>query len=494
MTKPRQEFLGPITKLAAIDAGGSWISDGYGIVDGYGAEIHNASVVLNALMNPPTTGPHRGSFWANDTVSPTLPMFTDSNGNTIELGSGMPAISLGSINTILWTDGYTAQWTNSPILGANGTFPQILFGPGANSVFIAQIDADVEGAAPDFTISAMNNLSVSEGTSGGGLWLESGSGVTAGNIYLWAAGAGAEINMITNLLEFGENSVAPTIGQAVTLGSTQTLTIAAQSFGGSSGFGGDLHLTSGDGGDGGVSGNVLIQNAGQLNTSFTNRDGPKTRHYGRIELVDNITFDPNNISDAATLQCAGDQVIWTAENGWGSYAITPKPYNNLSSKYTRSTKYSGTFQINGSSNQETLTFNMNINGFAMPANSILIGQFMIGWMGNGSYSAGGALKFLFTITSDSSGNFNWMTTSINDSIITPPSTTSITTPGSDPAPTHGDSMWILPVGAESPLIIVTVPSGPTTTFAFVIQDTNNGAPSNFAKHFWEIEYGWGVNT
>jgi acetyl-CoA acetyltransferase len=41
MAKPRQEFLGPITKLAAYEYNGSWISDGANIVDGYGSEIRN---------------------------------------------------------------------------------------------------------------------------------------------------------------------------------------------------------------------------------------------------------------------------------------------------------------------------------------------------------------------------------------------------------------------------------------------------------------------
>lgn len=47
MAKPRQEFLGPITKLAAYEYNGSWISDPSGIVDGYGAEITNILGIYN---------------------------------------------------------------------------------------------------------------------------------------------------------------------------------------------------------------------------------------------------------------------------------------------------------------------------------------------------------------------------------------------------------------------------------------------------------------
>jgi len=74
--KPRQEFLGAITKLA---------QDGSGVVDGNGAEIHNATMVLNARASQPNVSSDRGSFWVR-AGNPTTPKFTNSNGTTVNLG------------------------------------------------------------------------------------------------------------------------------------------------------------------------------------------------------------------------------------------------------------------------------------------------------------------------------------------------------------------------------------------------------------------------
>jgi hypothetical protein len=111
MSKPRQEFLGPITKLAAVyDT--SWMPDGYGIVDGYGAEIHNVTMVLNSRTPHPTTGAGRGSFWVKP-GSPTTPWFTDSAGTDISL----TGISPGGNNTLLYTDGTGSMlWSGAPTI------------------------------------------------------------------------------------------------------------------------------------------------------------------------------------------------------------------------------------------------------------------------------------------------------------------------------------------------------------------------------------------
>ena len=76
VAKPRQEFLGAITKLA---------QDGSGFVDANGAEIHNTTMVLNARTSQPNVGSGRGSFWAQ-AGNPTTPKFTNSNGTTVNLG------------------------------------------------------------------------------------------------------------------------------------------------------------------------------------------------------------------------------------------------------------------------------------------------------------------------------------------------------------------------------------------------------------------------
>ena len=45
MNTPRQEFLGPITKLAATYLNNVWVSDGSGIIDGYGAQFNDISSI-----------------------------------------------------------------------------------------------------------------------------------------------------------------------------------------------------------------------------------------------------------------------------------------------------------------------------------------------------------------------------------------------------------------------------------------------------------------
>lgn len=79
MVKLREEQIGGITELD---------EDGTGIVTASSAEMQDVSgVVHDAITTQPTTGVSVGAFWVED-VSPTLPKFTDSDGNTITLGQG----------------------------------------------------------------------------------------------------------------------------------------------------------------------------------------------------------------------------------------------------------------------------------------------------------------------------------------------------------------------------------------------------------------------
>jgi hypothetical protein len=222
MSKPRQEFLGPITKLAAINFGNVWISDGYGMVDGYGAKIRDVTVVLNALSIPPTTGAHKGSFWVNDGYNPTTPMFTNSNGNSITLGS----VSNGNLNSVYWSNGVSNSWSQNPTIisltannnvniGASVYSPGgILFTPDS-IINIKQDTSASDGYA--MTIQAQTGAS---SKNGGDLWLKgglAGDGGSAGSIRLNVGGF-TGMTLATGGGTFGQVNFAN--GFTVTIGDT----------------------------------------------------------------------------------------------------------------------------------------------------------------------------------------------------------------------------------------------------------------------------------
>lgn len=558
MSKPRQEFLGPITKLAAIDTGDVWVSDGYGVVDGYGAEIHNVSVVLNALSNHPTTGAHRGSFWAADT-SPTTPKFTNSIGVTIDLGSG--SVPIGDGYTVYWSDGLSNQWSNSPVLGAPGTSPQLLFGADALSPYIAQDNATVEGTCQDLTISAQNtNFGPDEISIGGNLWLEAGFGPAGdGSVYLWAGRSPVILEAAS--LVFDSSITTPSIGQqGSVVGAATSLTIFTQSgstAGGNltlqtgadttdnsdpgkinlnhgslntiqivretlpptalvlfaadlanieitqastggvagnmtiiggyspSGIGGSLALLSGGGSSG--TGVVILGASGSYIQIVGNSDGKSwSRTDGYIQLTEqSAVYD----SQFTTEQSYGGRIVATNANGFGSYTINPYAANQGDGYKARADKQFGTFKLVGTVPTKTLTFSTTIHGHAMPENSVLFGKMRVGWCGDGSYTNGGAMEFLFTVTSDAIGNVRLFSCGLSDNTVAAGSSTTLTS-GLKPAPANGDCDFSIPSGANTPLLTVALPLT-STNYSFVFQAINNPFPTDVATYVWEVEYMWG---
>lgn len=76
VVRPREQFLGTITQLDKFQSG---------TVTAFGAEMDDVSgVVMGSRALQPATGVNKGSFWVLDD-SPTIPKFTDSNGNTFTL-------------------------------------------------------------------------------------------------------------------------------------------------------------------------------------------------------------------------------------------------------------------------------------------------------------------------------------------------------------------------------------------------------------------------
>lgn len=75
VVRPREQFLGPITQLDKYQSGS---------IDAFGSELRNVTIVMNSRASQPATGAQKGSFWVQD-QGPTIPKFTDSDGNTFTL-------------------------------------------------------------------------------------------------------------------------------------------------------------------------------------------------------------------------------------------------------------------------------------------------------------------------------------------------------------------------------------------------------------------------
>lgn len=485
-SNPRQEFLGPITKLAAIQRDGYWFPDGYGIVDGYGAEFKNLTIVLNGRTSAPSTGIHKGSFWVNDLTIPTTPWFTDSNGNSYELGTGGGGgVPLGPLNTVYWSDGVTNQWTNIVTLGGPQQSPAIYFGRNSYSPIIEQI-MSLGDNGQDFTIAAQSVNGTGDGNlKAGDLWLESGWASDPSNddgvLQLWAGRGG--INLWTNRMEFVDSEVNPRFGQMETSNATGNyLQIYAQRS--TTGTGGVLYL---QGGQGSVQhGNVLIINGNVTNTEYSHSlsTGFLVRHSGRLELVDQGAFNNNSSVTGSILQASSNTIIAASQNNFSSYTLDAYPLGANMFNIPRKDKKFGVFRLTGTSNVKYLNFNTSIHSNTMAPNSIEMGTFMIGWMGNGNYTNGGAVQFIFTITSDGSGNILRINTSLNNSACAPGGTITLLS-GSNPSASNGDNIYVCPTGTNTPLINISALGG--TTFQISVQSTYAGGPSEYTRYCWEME-------
>ena len=487
MGTPRQEFLGPITKLAATYLNGSWVPDGYGIIDGYGAEFHGVTMVLNARDTQPTTGVDKGSFWVDGSVSPTIPRFTNSNGDTIELGTG-GGVPVGPENQVYWSDGIDNAWTGNPVVNGVNAANYISIGAfGAGSLTFSSyltippiiqqdpINPVAVGSGQTLTISAQGNGS-SPGMFGGKLQLNGGAGwhqgvveMSGGSVYVDSQYLGfrTQDGYISQVI-FQENIYQP-------LTPAPSLVIAAGSNSHATGIGGDLIFMAGRGASGTADGSILFQTP------------TGTTGVG----ADNLILSKE--SYGTVLQSVFQKIVSVNNGGYGSYTLTPTAYDQSINQRPRKDKQFGTFKLLGNTGEKTITFSTAIHGASMPTTdgySILTGMFRIGWIGNGSYTNGCALQFPYTISSDASGNINAIYCAITDAFGTPGTTTTLLS-GSAPSSTTGNSMWVVPATAHTPLFTLIIPAGPTTVWSFNFRAVYN-APFDVAKFFWENEYGWGV--
>ena len=363
MSTPRQEFLGPITKLAATYLNGSWVSDGYGIIDGYGAEFHNATMVLNARDTQPTTGVDKGSFWVDGSVSPTIPRFTNSNGDTIELGTG-GGVPVGPENQVYWSDGVDNAWTGNPIVNGLVATTYVSIGAfGAGSLtfsaylttppVIQQDPINAVGSGQGLIISAQGN-GTDPGMFGGHLVLRGGAGWSKGLVELSGSRIYLDSKDLTFRAGFGDQVISmDNIFQASTTAAALTIEAGCNSH--ASGTGGDLNLMGGLGGS--ANGNVVLQTpTGILGVG-----------------ADNLTI--SKASYGTTVQSSYTKLVGLNNSNYGSAAIIPSAYNQSASHIPRMDKQFGTFRLTGTAETYTITFSTAIHGVAMPVDTVLVGRF-----------------------------------------------------------------------------------------------------------------------
>jgi len=159
MTKPRQEFLGPITKLAAIITNNNWVSDGNAIVDGYNAKIIDLSGVYfsSSAPNPIISQTIASSMsGASLTIQAQQGAYGYGGGDLLlEGGLGGSGGSAGTIR--LGVGGFTGI----NIATGGGTFGQVNFSNG----FTVTINDTVDN--PAFTCNGpvyINNSAEIVGT------------------------------------------------------------------------------------------------------------------------------------------------------------------------------------------------------------------------------------------------------------------------------------------------------------------------------------------
>lgn len=370
MSKPRQEFLGPITKLAAIDTNGVWSSDGYGIVDGYEADIVNISNITFAA----------GDYYSNPIEPHIIQLETSNHGSNMTVKAQNSTVDTGG--TLYLEGGSTTSGTGGPVIIKGG--------------------------------------------------YDAGSALTIKN---------ATVSI---------NSCVGVVGNTTNSGTLS------------------------------VNGILALKNSSKANPQEP-------------------LYSSNDYSSIQTL--SGSVIGQLGVFPYGSYTIVPSVIT--SNLKPQKNKQFGSFIVygsngTGSASETILTFSTDIHGEHMPASSILVGKFMLGWMGNGNYTDGGAIDFLFTITSDASGYINRWHCSLDDDYVDPGNSTIIVSGTSFQTHNDGSSMWILPTPSLPPYcyvpqVVIRIPAANTRNFALEILPTQAGTDENWTNCFWEIEYGWGIS-
>lgn len=504
MVKPRQEFLGTITKLA---------EDGSGIIDGYGAEIHNLTMVLNQRVSAPSTGTGRGSFWVNNDT----PMFTDSQGNTINLGSGGSG-NLGS-GTATLADGYIDILTTIPVdaqilysLKEVGGVPgQIQITNQTTSGFTIQSTSHYDTSiinwiwiqtstiinnslfANNFLFAhnnisesstgSLRNMLVSDNVPGIGCaqvtieenkteWLP--VVVTDGkepkaNQVLWNNGVNntwtdsPKVNSlsITNGTSIGPGNVIRFETSTASIGFTSNtngpgnnLSISAQN---SKRVGGNLNLSSGTGQ---TIGTVNIQ-AGGVDTAII---GPGYIKNNGAFYQGELSYW-NDSDKSHIIQGFDGRIAAKLLHNYGAYTIVPRSYAQSNTNAPHRDSQFGSFIIlkegpGGNVTEQVLSFSSTILGTKAPASRKITGTFLIGYSRiNG---AGSSAMYLIDVYINSSGNVSSCSLGAIGQI-------------------HN--------GNENDVLISGTVSS-DSTFDIIVTRPDSAEASEVVNYYWEINYGW----
>lgn len=484
MVKPRQEFLGTITKLA---------EDGSGIIDGYGAEIHDVTIVLNQRAAAPNTGTGRGSFWVhNDGYG--SPQFTDSNGNTIALGEGslasgtatlvdgyaviVEAMPVGAL--VFWSmvsldgvpgqiqiiDQTTSGFTISSSSHYDTSIVNWFWVPGSFGPMFARSASHVsESFIKALSSKAVTEESVLDLRNA----LASGKGANANQVLwnnglynVWTSTPKVTSFSVANGVSIGPNNcirfdTAPAIiGFTNTTGGPgQSISISAQS---SKQAGGNLNLSSGSGQTVGV---VNIQTGGISAVVV----GPGyLRNNGSLQHAELSSFN-GSISDGHVTQGYDGRIAARLMHDYGSYTIVPRAYQQSTTLAPRKDKQFGGFSITkegagGNAAQQVLSFNSTILGAKVPACRKIIGTLLIGYARTGG--AGSSALYLLDAPTDSSGNL--AACSLTPAI----------------QKHNGTENDVLAVGSVSS----------ASTFDITITRPDTADTLEIVNYYWELSYGW----
>ena len=178
------------------------------------------------------------------------------------------------------------------------------------------------------------------------------------------------------------------------------------------------------------------------------------------------------ISDAHLTQAYDGRILVRQKADYGSCTVVPKAYEQSTTFTPRKERYYGGFSLTGNAANKALTFSTAIHGVSCPTSTTygrsIVGKFLIGWLGNGHLTNGGAQLFLFSLGITSSGAIQTFFS------------------GNATAGAHIDLLT-----SQSAPTIAT--SSTSNTFTFTISCPQSAA-SDINRFYWEVDYGWAASS
>lgn len=519
MTKPRQEFLGPITKLA---------QDGSGIIDGYGAEIHNVTMVVNGLATDPVVGPGRGSFWAYDNGMVTQPRFTDSEGNTYDIGSGGGSGNIGSGTSTL-VDGYVWISTTIPAdaqilwsINTTGGVPGYISVTNQSTAGFALTSTSIYDTSVinwiwASTTTIINNVLMSPMFAPRNLMVRvdqadvvAGSFRTASNVVdiatATAPGIGQSLVTVADdraewtsvVTMSGKHAAANQVLWHDGIHNVWTSTPKASSFSASNGVSigpgncvkfeslpasiGFVNTTSGTGNHLSITAQNSKLSGGNLNLSSGSGQtigvvniqtgGINAAVIGPGYLRNNGTFQQaelNSVKDASAdthiTQGYDGRIATRLMGDYGLYTVVPKAYQQSTTYAPRRDKQFGGFSLvkegaGGEAVGQVLSFSSTILGAKIPACRKIVGTFLVGYARTGG--AGSSALYLLDSYSDASGNLTMC---------------SLTAAAQKHNGSENDVLAVGSISSDS-------------TFDITVTRPDSADPLEVVNYYWELNYGW----